>query len=60
MFKEAHATFTFDFVVEHDAEADQWRATERDNHVTWGYGSSAYEAIANLCEELDALEDDSQ
>lgn len=29
----------------------QWRATLSGNYVTWGYGETHWEAIAQLCEQ---------
>lgn len=50
--------FTFRFFVQHDPDNDRWRATESDNFNTWGFGDSAYAAIADLCEALDELAED--
>lgn len=41
-----------------DDEPPRYKATEADNFVTWGYGSTVWAAIADLCQMLHDMDDE--
>lgn len=50
------ASYSF-YVEEVDEDGSTtYRATQSDSYVTWGYGETPWEAIANLCDELEEMD----